>query len=195
MLDGKPYDCNESALAGLREAAHALAEEYNRPARTPREREIILRTLLGSCGPEDAEGTSSAHAAQEGATCPDMCVEPPFRIDYGVNFRVGRNFFANFNCTVLDCAPITVGDNVFLGPGVQLYTAAHPLDAAERRRTEFARPISIGDDVWIGGAAIVLPGVRIGSRVVVAAGSVVSKDVEDDVVVAGVPAKVTKKLR
>ena len=166
----------EGPLHACREAAHELVDEYNQPGRSTNEKEAILETLLGSCSTNE------------------ICIEPPFHVDYGMNLHVGRNFFANFNCTILDCAKVTIGDNVFLAPGVQIYTATHPLDAIERRSTEFAMPISIGDDVWIGGGAIILPGVNIGNRVVVAAGAVVSKDVEDDVLVAGVPAIILKKL-
>ncbi|KAL7541395.1 hypothetical protein ACHAXR_010887 [Thalassiosira sp. AJA248-18] len=178
MLDGKSYDCMEGPLQNCRNAAHELNNEYNRPERTAKEREVILQTLLGSCSSNE-----------------ECIIEPPFTIDYGINLHVGKNFFANFNCTILDCASVTIGDNVFLAPNVQIYTATHPLDAIERRSTEFAQPISIGNDVWIGGGAIILSGVSIGNRVVVAAGAVVTKDVEDDVVVAGVPAKVVKKLK
>lgn len=187
MLEGKPYNCNERLLATMREVAHELAEEYNLPERTSEERDAILRILLGSC-PSSAE-------ARDDESYADITIEPPFHVDYGVNIHVGRNFYANFNCIMLDCATITIGDNVFFAPGVQMYTATHPLDAIERRSSEFAQPISIGNDVWIGGCAIILPGVSIGSRVVVAAGAVVTKNVEDDVVVAGIPARVVKQLR
>ena len=186
MLEGQPYNCNERLLGTMRQAAHELVEEFNRPERTKEEREKILRTLLGSC-------QSAAEAKEESYA--GITIEPPFHVDYGVNIHVGRNFYANFDCTMLDCTSITIGDNVFLAPGVQLYTATHPLDAIERRSKEFAEPISIGNDVWIGGCAIILPGVSIGNRVVVAAGAVVTKNVEDDVVVAGVPALVVKKLK
>uniref|UniRef100_A0A7S2HUQ1 Maltose/galactoside acetyltransferase domain-containing protein n=1 Tax=Helicotheca tamesis TaxID=374047 RepID=A0A7S2HUQ1_9STRA len=189
MLDGKPYNCNEVFLATMRNAAHVLVDEYNR-VEDGNTRRMILRTLLGSCCRVD----TSPNSNKQSEAYADMTIEPPFYVDYGVNIHIGRNFYANFNCTMLDCATITIGDNVFLGPGVQLYTATHPLDAMERRTTEFAKPIEIGNDVWIGGCAVVLPGVRIGNGVVVGAGAVVTKDVEDDVVVAGVPARVVKRL-
>lgn len=194
MIDGKPYNCNEPLLLNMREAAHDLVKEYNKSERTPEERKHILGMLLSTPNENDGEHHASSSSSAE-PSYPDITIEPPFYVDYGTNISVGRNFYANFNCTMLDCAKITIGDNVFLAPGAQLYTATHPLDAIERRSTECALPISIGDDVWIGGCAIVLPGVTIGSRVVVAAGSVVTKDVEDDVVVAGVPARVIKKLK
>lgn len=194
MIDGKPYDCNEPLLLNMREAAHDLVKEYNKSDRTPGEKKCILETLLTTPNENGGEHHASSSSAAA-SSYPDITIEPPFYVDYGTNISVGRNFYANFNCTMLDCAKITIGNNVFLAPGVQIYTATHPLDAIERRSTEYALPISIGDDVWIGGCAVVLPGVAIGSRVVVAAGSVVTKDVEDDVVVAGVPARVIKRLK
>ena len=178
MLAGEPYNVECEILKTMLTGCHEICHEYNRQGPSSPSRDMLLRELLGSF-PE----TAPPH------------IEPPFHCDYGVHTTVGKNFYANFNCVFLDCARITIGDNVFLAPNVQLYTAAHPLDAMERRVTEFAKPISIGDDVWIGGGSIVLPGVTIGSRVVVAAGSVVSKDVPDDVVVGGVPAKVIKRLK
>ena len=193
MIDGKPYNCSEPLLLNMREAAHELVREHNRPERTAEERKFILETLLGPFNKNDDPNHASNNSPTPSYS--DITIEPPFYVDYGSNVSVGRNFCANFNCTMLDCAKIVIGDNVFLAPGVQLYTATHPLDAIERRSTEYAQPISIGDDVWIGGCAIVLPGVSIGSRVVVAAGAVVTKDVEDGVVVAGVPARVIKRFK
>lgn len=182
MAEGKSYDWlddDEGYLPNCWNAARELTDEYNRPERTTKERQIILQSLLGSC-PIESES---------------CCIVPPFHIDYGFNIHIGRNFFANFNCTITDCAKVTFGNNVKLAPNVQILAATHPTDAIERRKTEYLQQsISIGDDVWIGGGAIVLPGVNIGNRVVVAAGAVVTKDVEDDVVVAGVPAKVVKRL-
>ena len=108
----------------------------------------------------------------------------------GFNISVGKRFYANVNCVFLDCAPIEIGAHVLLGPAVQLYTATHPLDSAERRRgLELAKPIVVGDDAWFGGGAIVLPGVTIGPRAVVGAGSVVTRDVLADERVAGNPAR------
>jgi maltose O-acetyltransferase len=117
-------------------------------------------------------------------------VEPPFFCDYGSNIAVGDRFYANAGCTILDCARVTIGDNALFGPNVQLYAATHPVDASLRRDgLEYAAPITIGDDVWIGGAAVVLPGVAIGDRAVVGAGSVVTRNVAADAVVAGNPAR------
>ena len=121
-------------------------------------------------------------------------IMPGFFCDYGVNIHLGARAFANANCVFLDCAEIRIGDNFQAGPGVQLLTPEHPLDAVARRGEETARPIVIGDDVWIGGGAIVLAGVTIGDRSVIGAGTVVTKDVPSDVVVVGNPAKIVRRL-
>ena len=121
-------------------------------------------------------------------------IEAPLHVDYGFNITVGSNFYCNFGCVLLDCSTITIGDNVFLAPGVQILTATHPIDAVERRSVEFALPVEIGNDVWIGANALILPGVTVGSRVVIGAGAVVNHDVPDDVMVAGVPARIIKHV-
>jgi maltose O-acetyltransferase len=120
----------------------------------------------------------------------DVWLEPPFYCDYGSNIAVGERFYANTGCVVLDCEAVEIGARVKLGPGVQLLAVSHPLDATQRALgLEYGEPISIGDDVWIGGGAIVLGGVTIGNRAVVGAGSVVTHDVPSDAVVAGNPAR------
>ena len=120
---------------------------------------------------------------------------PQFTCDYGYNIRLGRNVFINYHCILLDCAPIDIGNDVQIGPAVQLYTAQHPLEANVRRSgLESARPIRIGNDVWIGGGAVVLPGVTIGDRSVVGAGSVVVRSVPADCVAVGNPARVVRAL-
>ena len=125
----------------------------------------------------------------------DAYITPPFFCDYGWNINLGRNVYFNVNCVILDVARVNIGDNVLLGPAVQIYTPLHPMAAAERRSgLEYARPVSIGDDVWIGGGAIICPGVSIGPRSVVGAGSVVVKDVPADVLVAGNPARIIRSL-
>ena len=125
----------------------------------------------------------------------DAWVQPPFFCDYGKNIVLGTKVFFNFNCVVLDVAPVTIGDNVLFGPSVQIYTATHPISAAERRKwLEFAKPIIIGSDVWVGGGAIICPGVTIGERSVVGAGSVVTRDIPSDVVASGNPARVIRAL-
>jgi len=166
---------------------------------TARER-MVAGELYDALDPELVEARERARlllardrealTALFGRLADDTVVEPPFHCDYGFNISVGRRFYANVNCVFLDCAPIEIGDHVLLGPGVHLYTATHPPDAAERRSgLELAKPIAVGDDAWLGGGAIVLPGVTIGARAVVGAGSVVTRDVSADERVAGNPAR------
>jgi len=166
MVGGDLYDALDPELVEARERARLLLARYN------------------------ATGDREALTALFGRLAEDTVVEPPFHCDYGFNISVGRRFYANVNCVFLDCAPIEIGDHVLLGPGVHLYAATHPLDAAERRGgLELAKPISVGDDAWLGGGTIVLPGVTIGTRAVVGAGSVVTRDVSADERVAGNPAR------
>lgn len=127
---------------------------------------------------------------------PHLWLQTPFYCDYGYNIKTGERVFFNFNCIVLDVAPVTIGARSMFGPGVQLYTATHPLNYAERSAgKEYAKPIIIGEDVWIGGGAIVCPGVTIGARTVVGAGSVVTKDLPSDVFAAGNPCRVIRSLQ
>lgn len=123
-----------------------------------------------------------------------LYIEPPFHCDYGYNIYAGSNVYFNVNCVVLDVMKVSIGNNVFFGPAVQVYTATHPLNAIERRSTEFAKPIVIGDDCWIGGGAVICPGVTIGNRCVIGAGSVVTKDIPDDSLAVGSPAQVIRKI-
>jgi len=124
----------------------------------------------------------------------DIRIEPPFHCDYGYNIFCGENVFFNVNCVVLDEAKVTIGDNVLFGPGVQIYTASHPLGTIDRRTHKISKPITIGNDCWIGGNAIILPGVAIGNGCVIGAGSVVTKNIPDNSLAVGNPAKVTRKL-
>lgn len=122
-------------------------------------------------------------------------VNQPFRCDYGCNIHIGNNFFANFNLTILDEAPVTIGDNVFIGPNVSIYTACHPLEPEARNTgAEWAEPVTIGNSVWIGGSVTILPGVTIGDNCVIGAGSVVTRDVPANSVVAGNPAHIIKRI-
>jgi maltose O-acetyltransferase len=123
-----------------------------------------------------------------------LYIEPPFHCDYGYNITCGDNVYFNVNCVVLDVMPVKLGSNVFCAPGVQIYTATHPLDAIQRRSEESGQAVTIGDDCWIGGGAIICPGVTIGSRCVIGAGSVVTKDIPDDSLAVGNPARVIRKL-
>jgi maltose O-acetyltransferase len=121
-------------------------------------------------------------------------MQPPFYCDYGSNIQLGERVFFNFNCVVLDVCRVRIGNYTLFGPAVQIYTPMHPFDAALRRQQELGRPVEIGADVWVGGGAIILPGVRIGARAVIGAGSVVTGDVPDDVFAAGNPCRVIRAL-
>jgi maltose O-acetyltransferase len=174
MLAGELYFANEPGLLAARLVAHEASHRFNQ------------------CTPNTPEGRAFLDAIFA-AFAPDATVLPSFRCDYGFNIRIGARSFVNYNAVFLDCAPITLGNDVLLGPAVQLYTAGHPLDAATRRTAyETARPITLQDDVWIGGGAIILPGVTVGAGAIVAAGSVVTKDVPPRMIVAGSPARIIR---
>jgi maltose O-acetyltransferase len=165
------YDPSEPERVRARARASELLARYNRTSSGDAARTEILAELFRRVGP--------------GAV-----IEPPFHCDYGSNIVIGERFYANAGCVFLDCAPVTIGDRVKLGPLVQLLAVSHPLDRAVRATgLEYGQPISIGDDAWLGGGAIVLPGVTIGEGAVVGAGSVVTREVEPDTVVAGNPAR------
>jgi maltose O-acetyltransferase len=124
-----------------------------------------------------------------------LFIEPPFHCDYGDNITIGDNVFFNFNCVILDVALVTIGSNVLFAPGVQIYAATHPLSAAQRRTgLELGKPVTIGDDVWVGGGVIICPGVTIGERSVIGAGSVVTKDIPEDVLAYGNPCRVVRSI-
>ena len=123
-----------------------------------------------------------------------LYIEPPFHCDYGYNITCGENVYFNVNCVVLDVMPVKIGNNVFCAPTVQIYTATHPLDAVHRRNKENAEAITIGDDCWIGGGAVICPGVTIGNGCVIGAGAVVTKDIPDNSLAVGNPARVIRKL-
>jgi maltose O-acetyltransferase len=177
MLNGNLYDASDSELVAEREHARELTRQYNQTTETdPERREDLLRDLLGATGD-------------------DCWIEPPFRCDYGSNIHVGENFYANFGCVVLDVCRVEVGRNCMVGPGVHIYTATHPLDAAERTAgAEYGEPVTVGNDVWIGGRAVINPGTTVGDGSVVAAGAVVTEDVPSGVVVQGNPATVVREL-
>lgn len=177
MLGGEVYDALHPEFLRRLEVTRNLLWEYNslRPDADARRREIITG-ILGSCG-------TRCHINQ------------PFRCDYGCNIHIGEDFFANFNLTILDEARVTIGEHVFIGPNVSIYTACHPLDAGERNTgAEWAEPVTIGDSVWIGGGVTIVPGVTVGEGAVIAAGAVVTRDVEPYTLVGGNPAKVIRRL-
>lgn len=173
-----------------------LAYRYDDPELVTMKDTASLRCAeLNACDPLDAAGREAAARELLGAAGPELDIQPGFHCDNGKNIRVGRRFTANFNVTILDGAPVTFGDYCMVGPGTLIATTGHPLEAAGRRnRLAISKPISIGSDIWIGGNCTILGGVTIGSNVVVAAGAVVTKNVPDNCVVAGVPARVIKTL-
>lgn len=177
MLSGKLYIAKDNELLKEDLEARILTRKFNDCK--PDEFDLrakILSQLLGKMG--------------------DNCyIEPPFRCEYGINITIGNNFYANFDCLFLDVNKIIIGNNVMLGPRVCLYTASHPIDAEIRNlQLEYAKPITMGNDVWIGGSAIINPGVTIGNNVVIGSGSVVTKDIPSGVIAAGNPCKVIKKI-
>lgn len=148
---------------------------------------------FNNLNPADIDSLKASFRGIVGACGEKFHVNQPFRCDYGCNIFIGENFFANFNLTILDEAKVTFGDNVFIGPNVSIYTACHPLDAEARSTgVEWAEPVTIGNNVWIGGNVTIVPGVTVGDNVVIGAGSVVTKDVASDTVVAGNPAHFIK---
>lgn len=181
MIRGEPYDPSDPELVADRVRARELLQRLNAcPPGDDGTRRALTRELLGL----DQSGTET-----------DAFLQTPFFCDYGYNITFGQEFYCNFNCVILDVAPVTIGDRVFLGPAVQIYTATHPLDAATRASgLEGGSPVVIGNDVWIGGGAVVLPGVTIGDRAVIGAGSVVTKDVPPGVLAAGNPCRVLRTL-
>ncbi|MFD2749885.1 sugar O-acetyltransferase [Virgibacillus siamensis] len=177
MLNGELYNPEDAELSQERTKARGLTRLFNNTDETEDElRRGLLRKLFGSAGK-------------------NIEVEPDFRCDYGYNIHVGENFYANFNCVILDACQVRIGNNCMMAPGVHIYTATHPLNPYERiTGKEYGKPVSIGDNVWIGGSAVINPGVTIGNNAVIASGAVVTKDVPDHVVVGGNPAKIIRKL-
>lgn len=159
-----------------------------------RQTKIKLFELNTTC-PSDTERRDTQLRAIIASLGEDFVIEGPFHCDYGYNIHIGKNFYANVNLVILDCARVTVGDNVFIAPNVGLYTAGHPLDA-ERRNTgrEYALPISIGNNVWIGAGASILPGVTIGDGSVIGAGSVVNRSIPSGVLAVGNPCQVVRPI-
>ncbi len=176
MVAGELYDPMDAELIIARTRARELCWDLN----ATRESDAVLRR--------------SILAQLFGAGGDSVWMQPPFFCDYGTNIRLGDRVFFNFNCVVLDVCPVTIGDFTLFGPAVQIYTATHPFDPVLRRKQEFAKPIVIGCDVWVGGGAILCPGVTIGSRSIIGAGSVVTRDIPDGVFAAGNPCRVIRDV-
>lgn len=176
MVAGELYNALDPELVARRNAVRGLCQQLNASAD---EDEVLRRNL---CRRIFGEGGDS------------VWVQPPFFCDYGSNITLGRQVFFNFNCVVLDVCPVTIGDHTLFGPGAQVLTPMHPLNAALRRKQEYGRPVSIGNDVWVGAGALILPGVTIGSGTVIGAGSVVTRDLPAGVFAAGNPCRVIREL-
>lgn len=177
MLAGELYKASDPELTAYRKRAHRLCRLFNNAGEEDeRYRAGLLKDLFG-------DFSSNSH------------LEPDFKCDYGFNIKLGQNFYANFDCLILDICPVTIGDNVMFGPRVCIYTAGHPLDVETRnQQLEFGKPVTIGDNVWIGGGAIILPGVSIGNNTVIGAGAVVAKDIPAGVLAAGNPCRTLRNL-
>ena len=177
MIAGEPYDPLDAELVAARRRARDLCQRLNATREADEhERRNILCELFGRGGDT-------------------VWMQPPFFCDYGTNIECGKRVFFNFNCVVLDVCRVSIGDFTLFGPAVQIYTPMHPLNAELRRKQEFGKRVEIGSDVWVGGAAVILPGVRIGSQSVIGAGSVVTRDIPDRVFAAGNPCRVIRDIR
>jgi maltose O-acetyltransferase len=176
MLAGELYDAMDPELVAARDRARDLCQTLNATRESDRDvRRRLLADLFGRGGDT-------------------VWMQPPFFCDYGTHILLGQRVFFNFNCVVLDVCEVRIGDFTLFGPAVQIYTPMHPMDAALRRQQEYGRPVEIGSDVWVGGGAIICPGVRIGSRAVIGAGSVVTRDIPDHVFAAGNPCRVIRPI-
>lgn len=176
MVAGEPYDPLDPDLLQARARARRLCQELN------------------ATHQEEQEARRRIYVALFGRGGDSVWIEPPFFCDYGTNILLGELVFFNFNCVVLDVCPVTIGDHTLIGPSVQIYTATHPMNAELRRKQELGKPVTIGSDVWLGGGAIICPGVTIGSRTVIGAGSVVTRDIPSGVFAAGNPCRVLREI-
>ncbi|MCH5226373.1 MAG: sugar O-acetyltransferase [Muribaculaceae bacterium] len=177
MMSGEEYDATHPGLRAKLQDTRMKLWEFNnlRPDKID-EIQKILKKLFGSIGQR-------------------FIINQPFKCDYGCNIFLGEDCFINFNCTILDEAKVTIGDNAFIGPNVSIYTACHPLDANKRNKfIEWAEPVTIGNNVWIGGNVTILPGVEIGDNVVIGGGAVVTRSFPSNIVIGGNPARIIKKL-
>ncbi|MEC8418970.1 MAG: sugar O-acetyltransferase [Pseudomonadota bacterium] len=177
MLAGELYFPSDKQLTSMHKACRKQLDILNATCQTEhKKRTQLLKALFGSTGKR-------------------LYIESSFKCDYGDNIHVGENFYANFNCVILDAAKVTIGDNCMIAPQVGIYTATHPINAEQRATgIEFAKPITLGDNCWIGGNAVINPGVTLGNNVVVASGAVVTKSFGDNVVIGGNPARVIKPV-
>lgn len=178
MLNGKLYNAGcDKSLIEERTKCKKLCQEYNRLSYEDLDaRKNIIKKILGS-------------------TQENFFIEQPFMCDYGYNVEIGENFYSNHNLIILDCAKVSFGNNVFVAPNCAFYTACHPIDAETRNKgLEFAKPIKIGSNVWIGGNVVVLAGVTIGDNTVIGAGSVVTKDIPSNVIAVGNPCRIIKEI-
>ncbi|HEY9898657.1 MAG TPA: sugar O-acetyltransferase [Pantanalinema sp.] len=177
MVEGEIYDAYAPELVEGRKRARGLLRRYNASTEEQGPHRLdLLKELFGSIGAR-------------------LEVEPPFRCDYGTNIHAGDGVYMNFDCLILDCAEVRIGRNVMFGPGVHVYAACHPVEAEIRiQGPEFARPVTIGDNVWIGGRSVICPGVTIGANTTIGAGSVVTRDIPANVVAAGNPCRVIRSL-
>ena len=177
MLSGKPYKSFGEELLGERQYAKEFVFDFNnsRPAEIGKRNDIVKK-LFGKTGKT-------------------FFIEPPFRCDYGYNIEIGENFYANYNCIILDCAKVIIGDNVLFAPNVSLYTAGHPIHYTIRNQEiEYAFPITIGNNVWIGGNVVINPGITIGDNTVIGAGSIVTKNIPANVIAVGNSCKVLRQI-
>src|SRR6185312_8689624 len=177
MISGNPYKASDALLTKERELAKEILFDFNnlRPAETVK-RNSLIKKLFGK-------------------TSAGFHIEPPLRCDYGYNIEIGENFYANYNLVILDCAKVIIGNNVFIGPNVGIYTAGHPLHSHLRSQEyEFALPITIGNNAWLGGNVVINPGIKIGDNTVIGAGSIITKDMPAGVLAFGNPCKVVRQI-
>src|SRR5688572_2792787 len=177
MLRGEHFDADDPELTAMRHRTRTLLQALNATLDPDEELQAkIVAELFGSVGGW-------------------VAIQPPFYCDYGKNIKLGNGVFFNFNCVILDVAQVEIGSHVLIGPSVQIYAVTHPITATERmERSEFGKPVRIGDHVWIGGGTVICPGVTIGSRTTIGAGSVVTRDIPDGVFAAGNPCRVIRQL-
>jgi len=174
MIQGELYNAGDKELVKDRKRARELTDRFNMPGTPRRERKEVIQSLLGS-------------------TKDHFYIEPTFKCDYGYNIHIGENFFANFDCIILDVNEVFIGDDCMFGPRVQIFSATHPTDIKTRATgLELGKKVYIKNNVWVGGGSIIMPGVTIGNDAIIGAGSVVTKDVPDKAIVAGNPAKIIR---